>query len=109
MTRFLVMWKRNPVAPWPKDPEEYSKLQEKMWAGIDQLIKKGEVKDFSYFLDGISGYAIGEGESTDTFRDVSMFTPFYECQVHQIIPYEKGKETLRTLLKTQIAQARKGD
>ena len=109
MTRFLVMWKRNPVAPWPKDPEEYSKLQEKMWAGIDQLIKKGEVKDFSYFLDGTSGYAISEGESTDTFRDVSMFTPFYECQVQEIIPYEKGKETLRTLLKTQIAQARKGD
>jgi hypothetical protein len=108
MARFLVLWHRNPVAPWPTDPAEYSKLQEKMWAGIDLLTKKGEVKDFSYFLDGTSGYAIGEGEAVDTFRDVSMFTPFYECEVHEIIPYEKGKEILRTLLKAQIASAHKG-
>jgi len=78
MARFLVLWHRTPVASWPTDPVEYLKLQEKMWAGIDHLIKKGEVKDFSYFLDGTSGYAIGE-EATDTFRDVNMFTPFYEC------------------------------
>ena len=104
MARFLVMWKRNPVAPWPKDPEEYSGLQEKMWTEIDQLLKKGQMKDFSYFLDGTSGYAIGEGEAADIFRDLSTFTPFYEFQVHDIIPYTKGKETLRALLKTQISQ-----
>jgi len=109
IAKFLVLWHRNPVAPWPTDPGEYSKLQEKMWMEIDRLIKKGEVKDFSYFLDGTSGYAIGEGEVTDTFRTVSMLTPFYNCEVHEIVPYEKGKETLRTLLKSQIASAHKGE
>jgi len=109
MARFLVLWKRNPVAPWPRDPEEYLKLQEKMWAGIDHLVKRGEVRDFSYFLDGTSGYTLGEGEATDIFRDVSMLTPFYECEVHEIIPYEKGKETLRALLKAQIGQVHRGD
>ena len=107
MARFLTLWRRNPVAPWPTDPIEYSKLQEKAWAGIDDLIKKGIVKEFGFFLNGTSGYAIGEGESADTFRNVSMFTPYWESEVHEIIPFEKGKEILRGLLKAQIAAAKK--
>lgn len=52
MTRYLILWRRNPVAPWPRDPAEYSKLLEMSWAGIDGLLKKGEVKEFGWFLDG---------------------------------------------------------
>ena len=99
MARFLVLWCSNPVAPWPTNPEEYLKLNERMWAGMDNLIKKGEIKEFGYFADGRSGYAIGEGETADTFRNVSMFLPYVQCEVHEIIPYEKGKEIERTLLK----------
>jgi hypothetical protein len=85
------------VAPWPKDLAESAKLNEMMWAGIDNLLKKGEVKEFGWFLDGTSGYAIGEGESTTVLRNVSMFMPYIECEIHEIIPHEKAKETLRTL------------
>jgi len=99
MARFLILWHSNPVAPWPMNPEEYLKLNERMWAGMDNLIKKGEIKEFGYFADGRSGYAIGEGETADTFRNVSMFLPYVQCEVHEIIPYEKGKEIERTLLK----------
>jgi len=70
-----------------------------MWAGIDGLLKKGEVKEFGYFADGKSGYAIGEGDTVSAFRDVSMFSPYYEFEVNEIIPYEKGKEVLRALMK----------
>jgi len=85
------------VAPWPKDLAESAKLNEMMWAGIDNLLKKGEVKEFGWFLDGTSGYGIGEGESTTVLRNVSMFMPYIECEIHEIIPHEKAKETLRTL------------
>ena len=100
MARFLVLWRRNPVAPWPTDPAESSKLVEKLWMGIDSLMKKGTMKEFGYFLDGMSGYAIGEGDSADTFRNVSMFSPYIETEVQEIIPYEKAKGTLRALWKT---------
>jgi hypothetical protein len=80
---------------------------ERGWAGIDDLIKKGIVKEFGFFLNGTSGYAIGEGESADTFRNVSMFLPYWESEVHEIIPFEKGKEILRGLLKAQIAATKK--
>jgi len=107
VARFLVLWRTNPAAPWPREPSEYLKLDEKMFAAIDGLIKRGEVKEFGFFLDGTSGYGIGEGESTDTFRSVSMFSPYILSEVHEIIPYEKGKEITIALLKAQIAAAKK--
>ena len=63
MAKYLVLWYMNPVAPWSTDPVEYSKSAEKMWAGIDDAIKKGLVKEFGEFLDSTSGYAICEGEA----------------------------------------------
>ena len=107
MGRFLVLWHRSPVAPWPEDPVESSKLVEKLWMGIDNLIKKGTMKEFGYFLDGMSGYAIGEGDSVETFRNVSMFGPYIESEVQEIIPYEKAKGTLRALWKTLAEAAKK--
>ena len=106
MARFLILWHRNPVAPWPKDLTETAKLLEKMWAGIDRLLKKGELKEFGWFLDGKSGYAIGEGEATTVLRDVSMFQPYEEFEIHEIISNEEGKEAIRACWK-DLAEAMK--
>jgi len=70
-----------------------------MWAAIDNLIKKGEIKEFGWFLNGTSGYAIGEADSTVAFKDVCMFLPYIEFEIHEVISFEKGKETLRALWK----------
>jgi len=99
VARFLNLWRRNPVAPWPADPVESAKIIERAWAAMDDLIKKGLVKEFGFFLDTTSGYTIGEGESADAFRSVGMFTPYWESEVHEILPYEKGKEIIRALWK----------
>jgi len=107
VARFLAIWRSNPVAPWPRDPVEYSKLLEMMWAVIDDAIKKGTVKEYGTFLEGTSGYAIGEGEATDVFKSVNMFLPYIHFEVHEIIPYEKEKEIIRALLKSLIAAAKK--
>ncbi|HVP17026.1 MAG TPA: hypothetical protein VMT42_06640 [candidate division Zixibacteria bacterium] len=95
MARYLILWHRNPVAPWPNDLKEAIKLMETMWVGIDNLMKMGEIKEFGWYLDGKSGYAIGEGESTTVLRDVSMFMPFEEFEIQEIIPWEKGKAAVR--------------
>lgn len=95
MARFLILWHRNPLAPWPEDLKETTVLLEKTWAGIDELMKTGEIKEFGWFLDGTSGYAIGEGESTTVLRDVCLFMPWEEVEVHEIIPWEKGKAATR--------------
>jgi len=107
MARFLVLWRDNPVAPLPTDPVESLKLLEKMFAVLDESIKRGEIEEFGFFPDGTSGYSIGKGEATDVFRSVSMFSPYILFEVHEIIPYEKGKEITIALLKAQIAAAKK--
>jgi hypothetical protein len=83
------------------DPAEYLKMQEKVWAGLDTITKAGLMKEFGYFADGKSGYAIGEGDIIDAFRNLSTFLPFYESDVHEIIPYEKGKEAIRDACEIQ--------
>jgi hypothetical protein len=103
MARFLVLWRINLVAPWPTDLSKYLELQERMWAGIDALMKKGEIEEFGVFPDGYSGYAIGKGETVDVYRDVTMFQPYILSEVHEIISYEKQKEIVRAHLKAQIS------
>ena len=41
MARFLVLWRGNLLAPWPTDPSKALELSEKMWAAMDNSIKKG--------------------------------------------------------------------
>jgi len=107
MARYLILWRMNPLAPWPTDSSKTLELNEKMWAGIDDLIKKGKIKEFGSFLDGTSGYAIGESEATDIFQGANRFMPYILCEVHEIIPYEKQKEIVRALCKAQIEAAKK--
>ena len=107
MARFMVLWRMNPVAPCPTDASKYLELMERMWTVMDGLMKTGEIEDFGEFPDGISGYTIGKGETADLFRDVCMFQPYILSDVHEIIPYEKQKETIRAMCKAQIAAAGK--
>lgn len=106
MARFLVLWRQNPAAPWPADPTESLQLTERMFAAIDDLMEKGEIEEFGFFQDAISGYVISKGESADVFRRVNMFQPYIHCEVHEIIPWEKGKEIEIAVLKAKIEAAK---
>ena len=101
MAKFLNLWSFNPTAPWPTDPVETLKLSDMMYAELDKLLQTGELQEFGFFLDGTSGYAIAGGESKDTFKRVYSFYPFIESEVHEIVPYETGKEVARGVLKAK--------
>ena len=106
MARFLILWRANPAAPSRTDPSEHLKLHEKSFAVMDDLIKKGEIEEFGFFPDANSGYMIGKGEATDMFRCSDMFFPDILAEVHEIIPYEKGKEISNAVLKAAIEAAK---
>lgn len=106
MARFLILWRTNLAAPWPTDASKAMKLNETMWAAIDKFKKEGVLEDFGFFPNATSGYAIGKGEATDVFARVNMFLPYMHGEVHEIIPYEKGKGILREVM-TKIAAAQK--
>ncbi len=97
MARFHVSWRIN-TATWPKESKVNRELNETFWTVIDDLIKKGLVKDYGIFPDGDSGYLIGEGETTNIYSAVNMFIPYVSCEVHEIISFEKQKEIQRALM-----------
>ena len=103
MGKFLTIWTQSPTAPWTTDPAEALKLNEMLWATVDGLLKKGEITDFGWFMDGRSGYAIGEGNSVTVFKNVNMFSTYFDMTVEEIIPYETGKEVNRARLNAVIA------
>jgi len=107
VAKFLVLWRSNLMAPWPQDPREYLELTEKIWGGVDSLIKKGLVKEVGTFLDGMTGYAIVEGGAAEVYNAIGMFIPYMLSEVHEIMPYEKGKEIDRARLKALVEAARK--
>ena len=67
-------------------------------------MKKGEIEEFGFFLDGLSGYAISTGTAADVLRRVTSFQPYFIPEVNEIIPYEQGKATILAIQKARIEQ-----
>jgi hypothetical protein len=68
---------------------------------MDDALKNGQVLEFGWFLDGISGYAIATGEAKEQFMAAFANYPWIEMDVQEILPYEAGKEIMRQVLKFQ--------
>ena len=113
MARHLILWRQNRAAIqlMPTDPSESLKMNERMFAAIDDFIKKGDIEEFGFFPEtnagGASGYAIRKGEATDIARGVWSFLPFIIMEVHEIIPWEKGKEITFERFKAMVEAAKK--
>jgi hypothetical protein len=107
VARFMSLWRANPSAPWPADPSKLLEFYEMIWATIDGLIKKGEIEEWGIFPDANVGFVIGKGETVDVFRNASMFIPYFDNEIHEIISYEKAKEILRANLKARIKAMKK--
>jgi L-rhamnose mutarotase len=101
--KYLLLWKVN-FSFWPLEPSKSLELNEKMWAAMDDLMKKGLVKDYGIFVDGQSGYLIAEGEADNLYMAANMFIPYVSVEVHEIVSYEKQKEILRGMLTAAAAQ-----
>jgi hypothetical protein len=104
MAKFLSVWRYNLNAPWPTDPTESEKINETLLAATDNLLKAGEFQEFGFFPDGMGGYAISTGESKDMLRRAWTLTPLILSEVHEIVPYETGKEVMRAFFKAQAEQ-----
>jgi len=103
VARYLITCRSNPAAPLPTDPEEYSKFLERVWAGFDDFIKRGIIKDIGFFLDGHwDGYVIVEGEGADMLEGNVTFFPYWLTETREIVSYEKTKEISRALVKARM-------
>ncbi len=93
MPKYMVLYHANPSA-WPSDPKQLLTIWEGVAAGADNHLKTGVLKEVGWFTN-VDGYGIFEAESKD--KVVEMVTPFFPLfsqEIHEIVPYEKGKEAI---------------
>jgi hypothetical protein len=101
MTKFLVLWRRNMLAPWPTDRREIAENMEAMFEAIERYMDAGMVKEAGLFTDGDSGSFIFEGTSADILKMTSFYSPLIQYEVKEMIRYEKGKNTILESLRMQ--------
>ena len=94
MTKFLVLWRRNMLAPWSSDRREVEESIEAMFEAIERYMDVRMVKESAFFIDADSGCFIFEGSSEDVFKITSDFGPFVKYDVEEMIPYDVGKNTI---------------
>jgi hypothetical protein len=99
MAKFLSLWRYNLNAPWPTDPIESEKINEMLLAATDNLLETGEFQEFGFFPDGMGGYAVSTGDAKDVLRRAWTLTPLILSEVHEMVPYETGKEVIRGIAK----------
>lgn len=97
MTKYLATWKLNPNASWPKDPKEYAKIIEELWAGVGMLMKKGELLDWGAFINTNEGYSIFEGDVESVMKGTMMFYPWVIMEPRAVLSLEETSKNTREL------------
>lgn len=93
MTKYLVLWKANPAA-WPTDPKQGLAVLEGATAGGEQLLKAGAAKELGW-LTAQDGYGLFEAPAKeDVLGMLNPFFPYYSLEIHEIAPWEKGKQAI---------------
>ena len=93
MARYLVLYSANP-AVWPTDPKQALAVFEGAAAGGDALLKAGALKELGWFTPQ-QGYGLFEADSkAEVLGMVQPFFPYYEQDIREIVPWDKGKEAI---------------
>jgi len=63
-------------------------------SGGDHLLRSGGITELGW-LTAQDGYAIFEASSKDQVHGmVHSFYPFYKQEIHEIVPWEQGKQAI---------------
>jgi len=93
MPRYMVLYKANPAA-WPVDSKQALAVWEGVIAGGDALLKTGALQEVGWFTDQ-EGYGIFDADSKDIVLGmIQPFAPYYSPVIHEIVPWDKGKDAL---------------
>jgi len=67
--------------------------------------EEGSLVEFGFFLNGGTGYAIGEGDGSTAMKNVAMFRPYWIGEVKEIVSHEQGKDIMIAIVKARIEAA----
>jgi len=93
MPKYMVLYHTNPER-WPTDPKQALAIWEATAKGADQLLKMGMAKEIGWFTN-LEGYTVFEAESKEKVLEmVTPFFPFFSETIHEVVPYEKGRDAI---------------
>ncbi|UCE43875.1 MAG: hypothetical protein JSV57_05890 [Candidatus Bathyarchaeota archaeon] len=81
-------------------------MEKRYYEAAEEAMKKGEIEDIGFFADGQSGFMIVKGEATDVYR-ILLENPYYDYEIHEIIPLAKAKEIEIAVLEDMVKAANK--
>ena len=84
MAKYFMTWEAD-ESLWPTDPKEQGALGIKLAEMVKQSMKEGKTRDWGIFVGGDKGYAIGEGNAIDLYKDLQRYHPYINFMVHQVL------------------------
>ena len=98
MSKYLIIWEAD-ESLWPTDPKEYDALVSKLAEMVKQDMKEGKTSDWGIFVGGDKGYAVGEGNALDLYKDLQRYHPYMNFMVHQVLSIDELLEVWKSSMK----------
>ena len=100
MTRWLMLWKFNPLAI-PADREQASKVRTVFNEMTKGMLETGAIQDWGIYADSSEGYALwddgGDTEAglSQALETTFMMMPFMTCDVRPVMDVDQARATIR--------------
>ena len=90
MSKYLTLWTLSPSASWPTDPAEALKLNEMLWAAMDDLMKNrtsfviahrlSTIRNADLILVMNEGDIIEQGTHKELLEQCGFYADLYNSQ-----------------------------
>lgn len=97
MSKYLITWEAD-ESRMPTDPKELGALVSKMGEMVKQDMKEGKTSDWGIFVGGGAGYAVGEGNALDLYKDLQRYSPFITFKVHQVLSIDEVLDVVKSMM-----------
>ncbi|MGD9938059.1 MAG: hypothetical protein AB7S61_11395 [Methanoregulaceae archaeon] len=100
MTRWLMLWKFNPLAI-PADREQAAKVRMTFNEMTKKMLEAGVIQDWGIYGDASGGFALwddrGDSEAhlIEALGTTFMMMPFMTCDVRPVLDIEQGRASIR--------------
>lgn len=100
MTRWLMLWKFNPLAI-PADREQAAKVRETFNGMTKSMLEAGTIQDWGIYADASGGFALWDDRGdTDANLIQALGTtytmmPFMTCDVRPVLDVDQGRASIR--------------
>ncbi len=91
MSRYLVIWESNP-SQMSSNPQETAKIMSGAKDWVQQNIDKGMIKSWGAYITGGKGYGVWECSPVDLYKEVQKFTPYFTCEIHEVLSVDELPE-----------------